>query len=78
MALGFATAASDHCKVHSVFMRLSQGAHPHGCAVQVVYGHLDDPEGQEIERGVSYLKLRPGAAQLACMAVRSPAQRPTR
>jgi hypothetical protein len=27
---------------------------------QVVYGHLDDPEGQDIERGVSYLKLRPG------------------
>jgi hypothetical protein len=28
--------------------------------VQVVYGHLDDPEGQDIKRGVSYLKLRPG------------------
>ena len=26
---------------------------------KVVYGHLDDPEGQEIQRGVSYLKLRP-------------------
>lgn len=26
---------------------------------KVVYGHLDDPEGQDIERGVSYLKLRP-------------------
>jgi hypothetical protein len=32
------------------------------CCCQVVYGHLDDPEGQELERGVSYLKLRPGAA----------------
>lgn len=31
---------------------------------QVVYGHLDDPEGQEIERGVSYLRLRPGAEPL--------------
>lgn len=31
----------------------------YGC-VQVVYGHLDDPEGQEIKRGVSYLNLRPG------------------
>jgi len=28
-------------------------------AEKVVYGHLDDPEGQDIERGVSYLKLRP-------------------
>jgi hypothetical protein len=28
---------------------------------QVVYGHLDDPEHQELQRGVSYLKLRPGA-----------------
>ena len=26
----------------------------------MVYGHLDDPEGQEIKRGVSYLNLRPG------------------
>ncbi|GBF99166.1 aconitate hydratase [Raphidocelis subcapitata] len=28
-------------------------------AEKVVYGHLDDPENQEIVRGVSYLKLRP-------------------
>lgn len=27
---------------------------------QIIYGHLDDPEGQELVRGVSYLKLRPG------------------
>ena len=27
---------------------------------QVVYGHLDDPEGQDIKRGASYLRLRPG------------------
>ena len=26
---------------------------------KVVYGHLDDPEGQDIVRGVSYLNLRP-------------------
>jgi len=26
---------------------------------KIVYGHLDDPLNQEIERGVSYLKLRP-------------------
>lgn len=29
-------------------------------AEKVVYGHLDEPESQEIERGVSYLRLRPG------------------
>ncbi|KAF8055995.1 Aconitate hydratase [Scenedesmus sp. PABB004] len=28
-------------------------------AEKVVYGHLDDPENQELQRGVSYLKLRP-------------------
>jgi aconitate hydratase len=28
-------------------------------AEKVVYGHLDDPEGQDIQRGVSYLRLRP-------------------
>ncbi|KAL6784821.1 ACH1 [Auxenochlorella protothecoides x Auxenochlorella symbiontica] len=28
-------------------------------AEKVVYGHLDEPESQEIERGVSYLRLRP-------------------
>jgi aconitate hydratase len=26
---------------------------------KVVYGHLDDPAGQDIERGASYLRLRP-------------------
>ena len=28
---------------------------------QIVYGHLDDPETSGLERGVTYLKLRPGA-----------------
>lgn len=28
-------------------------------AEKVVYGHLDDPETQDIQRGVSYLRLRP-------------------
>ncbi|CAL8467085.1 g6621 [Coccomyxa elongata] len=32
---------------------------PLSFAEKVVYGHLDDPQGQEIERGVSYLRLRP-------------------
>jgi len=26
---------------------------------KIVYGHLDDPKNQDIERGVSYLRLRP-------------------
>jgi len=26
---------------------------------KILYSHLDDPVGQSIERGVSYLKLRP-------------------
>ena len=33
-------------------------------AEKVLYGHLDDPHGQDIERGVSYLKLRPD--RVAC------------
>jgi aconitate hydratase len=33
-------------------------------AEKILYSHLDDPHGQEIERGVSYLKLRPD--RVAC------------
>ncbi|CAK9782524.1 putative aconitase [Cutaneotrichosporon oleaginosum] len=33
-------------------------------AEKIVYGHLDDPHGQEIARGQSYLKLRPD--RVAC------------
>jgi hypothetical protein len=33
---------------------------------QIVYGHLDDPANQDIERGVSYLRLRPGERFFAC------------
>ncbi len=38
--------------------------------VQVVYGHLDDPESQDIKRGVSYLNLRPGASAWAATTAR--------
>jgi aconitate hydratase len=31
---------------------------------KILYGHLDEPEKQEIERGVSYLRLRPD--RIAC------------
>jgi hypothetical protein len=27
---------------------------------KILYGHIDDPATQSIERGVSYLRLRPG------------------
>ncbi|KAK9379887.1 aconitase family-domain-containing protein [Kockiozyma suomiensis] len=37
---------------------------PFTFAEKILYGHLDDPAGQDIERGVSYLKLRPD--RVAC------------
>merc|ERR1712230_24518 len=37
---------------------------PLAYAEKILYSHLDDPHGQEIERGVSYLKLRPD--RVAC------------
>ncbi|EJS42564.1 aco1p [Saccharomyces arboricola H-6] len=37
---------------------------PFTYAEKILYGHLDDPHGQEIERGISYLKLRPD--RVAC------------
>ncbi|GBF87346.1 aconitate hydratase [Raphidocelis subcapitata] len=43
-------------RLEVVRKRLSR---PLTLAEKVVYGHLDDPETAEIERGVSYLKLRP-------------------
>lgn len=41
---------------------------------KIVYGHLDNPHEQEIERGQSYLKLRPDrvACQDATAQVSSP------
>lgn len=33
-------------------------------AEKILYSHLDDPHGQEIERGVTYLRLRPD--RVAC------------
>ncbi|KAN0065749.1 Aconitate hydratase mitochondrial [Thecaphora frezii] len=38
--------------------------HPLTLAEKIVYGHLDQPETQEIDRGNSYLKLRPD--RVAC------------
>ena len=46
---------------------------------KIVYGHLDDPHGQDIERGVSYLKLRPDVRPtfllLSCFFQTTPLQR---
>ncbi|KAL4458005.1 hypothetical protein ABPG75_012870 [Micractinium tetrahymenae] len=47
-------AIEDRLKV--VRRRLNR---PLTFAEKVVYGHLDDPESQEIQRGVTYLNLRP-------------------
>eukprot|EP00891_Asterochloris_glomerata_P001138 jgi/Astpho2/1138/Aster-07685 len=47
-------AMEDRLKV--VRKRLNR---PLTLAEKVVYGHLDDPQGQDIRRGVSYLRLRP-------------------
>ncbi|KAI8820739.1 aconitase family-domain-containing protein [Fimicolochytrium jonesii] len=38
--------------------------HPLTLAEKIVYGHLDQPKEQDIERGTSYLKLRPD--RVAC------------
>ncbi|KAJ5976254.1 hypothetical protein N7481_009961 [Penicillium waksmanii] len=38
--------------------------HPLTYSEKVIYSHLDDPHNQHIERGVSYLKLRPD--RVAC------------
>lgn len=48
--------AAMESRLAAVRKRLNR---PLSFAEKVVYGHLDDPEGQEIKRGVSYLKLRP-------------------
>ncbi|QHS75014.1 aconitate hydratase ACO1 [Saccharomyces paradoxus] len=37
---------------------------PFTYAEKILYGHLDDPHGQDIQRGISYLKLRPD--RVAC------------
>ncbi|KAK0714345.1 aconitase family-domain-containing protein [Apiosordaria backusii] len=37
---------------------------PLAYAEKILYSHLDDPHGQDIERGVSYLRLRPD--RVAC------------
>ena len=42
--------------IHLWFIRLRR---PLTLSEKILYGHLDDPHGQDIERGVSYLRLRP-------------------
>lgn len=47
----------DGANTHSVLVyRLNR---PLTLSEKILYGHLDDPHGQDIERGTSYLKLRP-------------------
>lgn len=42
--------------IHLWFIRLRR---PLTLSEKILYGHLDDSQGQDIERGVSYLRLRP-------------------
>ena len=36
---------------------------------KIVYGHLDDPHNRDIERGVSYLKLRPDVSPPSLISI---------
>lgn len=44
-----------HCSV----IHPSRLGRPLTLSEKIVYGHLDDPVGQEIDRGRTYLRLRP-------------------
>ena len=62
----------DIIGVFSIF-RLSR---PLTLAEKILYSHLDDPKNQDIERGTSYLRLRPdrvamqdATAQVGCVTV---------
>merc|ERR1719513_333097 len=44
---------------HNVNIVKGRLSRPLTLSEKIVYGHLDDPKNQDIERGVSYLKLRP-------------------
>lgn len=59
------TLAEKVCGCFTMAFRSSHRSCPNWplLVLQVVYGHLDDPEGQDIRRGVSYLRLRPGLHQ---------------
>src|SRR5689334_10540989 len=51
----------NHLFPSKYFSRLNK---PLTLAEKIVYSHLDDPHGQDIERGKSYLKLRPDRVAL--------------
>ena len=44
------------CQFNPLVRRLNR---PLTLSEKIVYGHLDDPAGQDIERGHTYLRLRP-------------------
>lgn len=58
----FRLSASSMCSIFQINLwpltcwRLQR---PLTLSEKILYGHLDDPHGQDITRGVSYLKLRP-------------------
>ena len=53
------------CLLHQRYLR-SPPVEPCHVYLQVVYGHLDEPDTQDIRRGVSYLRLRPGTGFGCC------------
>ena len=48
----------------SIYLPSDRLNRPLTLSEKILYGHLDDPHGQDIERGVSYLKLRPDVRSL--------------
>jgi aconitate hydratase len=52
----YASSSIVDALIHLLFIRLRR---PLTLSEKILYGHLDDPHGQDIERGVSYLRLRP-------------------
>ena len=48
-----------HPNTEPRFMIIFRLGRPLTLSEKILYGHLDDPHGQDIERGQSYLKLRP-------------------
>lgn len=50
----------DYDKIqHKVDIVKKKLGRPLTLSEKILYGHLDDPQNQDIQRGVSYLKLRP-------------------
>lgn len=47
------------CNPTVILIHTTRLGRPLTLSEKIVYGHLDDPAGQEIDRGRTYLRLRP-------------------